>query len=248
MAKRISVVLSQGQSNHPAKRHLEEDLVTALMLEPGIDVTVVPNLYDLKPDGTGILALQGITGHMVVLSWLYSRAAFWTLDRHGILGQEGQTLLKSGDEEEEDDEEDGEREQAEAKADDKPRVRDSREVPRRKIYCLDLRSHDAVQVYVDEIKRIAAENATQVVNLMDWIGGQAQGPQLGRYLQPTNDTALGGGSENGNGAASGNGSAGGNGSASGNGSTTGRGAAAGKAPPAGHGQEPSAEAPAAGVP
>ena len=31
MAKRISVVVSQGQSQNPAKRNLEESIVTALM-------------------------------------------------------------------------------------------------------------------------------------------------------------------------------------------------------------------------
>ena len=33
MATRISVVISQGQSQHPAKRQLEEDLVAGLMME-----------------------------------------------------------------------------------------------------------------------------------------------------------------------------------------------------------------------
>ena len=55
MAKRIAVVVSQGQSQNPAKRGLEEDLVAALLMEPGIDVTVIPNLYDLAPDGTGMV-------------------------------------------------------------------------------------------------------------------------------------------------------------------------------------------------
>ena len=58
MAKRITVVVSQGQSQSPAKRNLEENLVAALLMEPGVDVVVVPHLYDLKPEGTGVLALQ----------------------------------------------------------------------------------------------------------------------------------------------------------------------------------------------
>ena len=67
---RLTIVISQGQSNNPAKRRLEETLVGTLLLEPGLEVTVIPNLYDLAPDGTGMLCLQGITGDMVVLSWL----------------------------------------------------------------------------------------------------------------------------------------------------------------------------------
>ena len=93
MAKRIAVVVSQGQSNSPAKRGLEEDIVTELILESGIDVTVIPNLYDLTPDGTGMLALQGIKGNMVVLSWLFERGARWILDRNEICGELGESLL-----------------------------------------------------------------------------------------------------------------------------------------------------------
>ena len=46
---RLSVVVSQSPSKNPAKRKLEEDIVTGLLFENGIDVTVVPNLYDIKP-------------------------------------------------------------------------------------------------------------------------------------------------------------------------------------------------------
>src|SRR3954452_4875210 len=118
--KRIAVIISQGQSANPAKRQLEEDIVGSLLMEPGIDVVVIPHLYDLKPDGTGLLALQGIKGNMIVLSWLYDRAARWTLDRFGIAGREGLTTIKAADDEDEDGEEekadtDGEGESAEAK-------------------------------------------------------------------------------------------------------------------------------------
>ena len=103
--KRIAVVVSQGQSANPAKRQLEEDVVAGLLMEPGIDLVVIPHLYDLKPDGTGLLALQGIKGNMIVLSWLYDRGARWTLDRFGIRGQEGLTTIKAADDDDEDDEE-----------------------------------------------------------------------------------------------------------------------------------------------
>ena len=54
MAKRLSVVVSQSPSKNPAKRKLEEDIVAGLLFENGIDVTIVPNLYDIKPDSTGM--------------------------------------------------------------------------------------------------------------------------------------------------------------------------------------------------
>ena len=187
MAKRIAVVVSQGQSNSPAKRGLEEDIVTALILESGIDVTVIPNLYDLTPDGTGMLALQGIKGNMVVLSWLFERGARWILDRNEICGGLGESLL-TADEDEEDEDFD---EPLEAEA--KNRVLDQRDIPKRKIYCIDLRSETTAAPFVEEIKRIANEHTTRVVGLTDWLGGEGRTPeQTERFLHPTNDTALGG--------------------------------------------------------
>lgn len=185
MAKRITVVVSQGQSTNPAKRRLEEDVVTSLLMEPGMDVTVIPHLYDLKSDGTGMLALQGVSGDMVVLSWLYERAARWTLDRHGIRGEPGSTLLIDA-EQDDDDEPDEES----PPADDKSRVADQRPVPKRRIYCIDLRVAPEAKSYVDEVKRIAAECRMQLVSIGGWVGGQPSSQQLDRYLTPTNTTAL----------------------------------------------------------
>jgi NAD-dependent dihydropyrimidine dehydrogenase PreA subunit len=163
MAKRLSVVISQSPSKNPKKKKLEEDIVMGLMIESGIDVTVVPNLYDLKADGTGMLALKKLSGNMVVCSWLFERAAHWVLDRNQIHGHVGETLLKNDDEEFDD-------EAAEEEAeDDKDRVIDQREIPDRKIYCLDFKSTTRANEYIEEIKRIHAENAVQVIGL----GGSA---------------------------------------------------------------------------
>ncbi len=186
MAKRIAVVVSQGQSANPAKRQLEEDLVAGLLMEPGIDVVVIPHLYDLKADGTGLLALSGIPGNVIVLSWLFDRAARWTLDRFGIRGLEGLTTIKAAEDDEEEEDEGAGEEAAETKE----RVVDSRQMPNRKIYCLDLRVHQQAQPYLDEVKRIARENSMQLMGLDSWIGGSPKQEQLARYIQPTNDTAL----------------------------------------------------------
>ncbi len=193
MAKRIAVVLSQGQSAHPAKRQLEEDIAAALLMEPGIDLVIIPHLYDLKPDGTGTLALTNIKGNMIVLSWLYDRGTRWTLDRMGIRGKEGLSLLKSPTEDDEDEDE----EAAEAKedvSDEKVRVNDSRDLPNRKIYCIDLRVANQAAAFVSEVKRIANEASMQLLGL----GGLGMSPirpapspeVLARFAQPTNNTAL----------------------------------------------------------
>ena len=82
----------------------------------------------------------------------------------------------------------------------KARVNDARELPNRRIYCLDLRMHSQAAIYIEEIKRIAAENATTIVGLElgmnpsslgQWIGGSPQPEQLARYIAPTNDTSVG---------------------------------------------------------
>lgn len=177
MAKKLTVVISQGQSANPARRKLEEDLVAGLLFERDVEVTVVPNLYDLPPDGTGMLCLQGIAGDMVVLSWLFPRAAHWILDRNGIRGQVGQTLLvgESGEEEEDEEEE---------AAAEKARVVDSRDIPKRKVYCLDLRVASEAAPFLEEIRRIGKEATVETVSLLGWIGGKPKPEQMERYLNP----------------------------------------------------------------
>ena len=196
MPKRLTVVVSQGQSSNPQKRKLEEDLVAALLFEPGIEVTIVPHLYDLKPDGPGMLGLQAITTDFVVLSWLYERAARWTLDRNNIRGKAGTTLLVHESDEDDDDLLDDEPEA------EKPRVIDTRPIPNRLIYCIDLRVSNNLQEYVDEVKRIHREVSTPVVELGGLNGSPSPAPrqsptaeQLARVANPTNDTALKDGGE-----------------------------------------------------
>ncbi len=182
MAKRITVVISQGQSANPVKRALEETLVGALLMERGVDVTVVPHLYDLAPGSTGMLCLEGIAGDMVILSWLYPRGAHWSLDRNGIKGHFGESLLKSeADDDEDDDEiEDAADEEADAKERVGPRA-----VPNRKIYHLHLALFDKPDPYVEEIRRIVAEGSVQTVDLLGWIGGTPKPEQMERFVNPS---------------------------------------------------------------
>src|SRR5689334_3089129 len=144
---RLTVVLSQAQGKNPTKRALEESITAALILEPGLDVSIVPYLYDLDAEHTGRLFLESVGGDMVVLAWMFPRAAFWVLDRDGIKGHFGESQLKSANADE--DEEDGEPAPA--------RGIGAVGVPDRHIYCLDLRDHADFQVYVEEVRRIAAE-------------------------------------------------------------------------------------------
>jgi NAD-dependent dihydropyrimidine dehydrogenase PreA subunit len=144
--QKVTVVLSQAQGKNPAKRALEESIAAALILEPELDVSIVPYLYDLGEGHTGRMFLESVRGDMVVLAWMYPRAAFWLLDRDGIRGHYGENRIEKKDEDEEEDVE-------------KPESKGigSVEVPDRHIYCLDLRDHTDHRVYVDEVNRIASE-------------------------------------------------------------------------------------------
>src|SRR5207249_11757463 len=146
---RLTVVLSQAQGKNPAKRALEESITAALIMEPGLDVSVVPYLYDLDAEHTGRLFLESVPGDMVVLSWMYPRAAFWLLDRDGIKGHYGESQLKPPTAAEDEDEE--------AEQPERPKGIGSVNTPDRHIYCLDLRDFTKHEPYVEEVQRIAAE-------------------------------------------------------------------------------------------
>src|SRR6267142_2478966 len=104
-AKKVTVVIAQSPGKNPVKRNVEETIAAALLLDPQFDVSLVSHLYDLTPDHTGMLFLKSVRGDMIVLSWLFPRAARWILDRNSVKGHEGVSLLKSagGEEDEEED-------------------------------------------------------------------------------------------------------------------------------------------------
>lgn len=145
--KKLQVILSQAQGKDPVRRGLEEEIAAALLLEPGIDLGIVPHLYDLQLGHTGRMFMENIHGDMVVLSWLYSRAAYWLLDRNEIRGQLGETTNLSQQPADED-EETEENQKA-------PGI-GSVGVPDRSIYCLDLRDTRDHRKYLEEIRRILA--------------------------------------------------------------------------------------------
>jgi hypothetical protein len=145
---RLTVVLSQAQGKNPTRRALEEALAAALLMEPGVDLSVIPYLYDLDANHTGRLYLESVSGDMVVLAWMYPRAAFWLLDRDGIKGHFGESLLKPPADDED---------EAEAGEPEPPRGIGAVGVPERHIYCLDLRDFASHEPYVREVRRIAEE-------------------------------------------------------------------------------------------
>jgi NAD-dependent dihydropyrimidine dehydrogenase PreA subunit len=147
MSSRLTVVVSQAQGKNPAKRALEESIVAALVMEGGLDVSVIPYLYDLDANHTGRLFLEGVRGDLCVLSWNFPRAAFWLLDRDGIKGHFGESQLKPSSD---NDDEEGEEPAP-------PKGIGAGDLPARWIYCLDLRDFNSHEPYVAEVRRIAGE-------------------------------------------------------------------------------------------
>jgi len=172
-ATKLTVVISQSQSKNPRHRQLEEEIATRLIMESDIEVSLVPHLYDMSADHTGMLFLKSIPGDFVVLSWLYPRGARWVLDRQGIKGHEGESYLVSDDDDFEEPEES-----------ERPDSIGSLDVPDRNIYVIDMRVQTKAEPFIEEIERINTESTRQPLDLMSFINGQPQAEQLQRYLAP----------------------------------------------------------------
>jgi hypothetical protein len=136
MLARIPVVLSQAPAAGTDARQLEEALIAELMFEPGVDVSVVPHLAQLREGTTGLLCLQGIKGDFVVLTWLEPEAARRLLLQRGVSGRDWWALK--------------------ARKLELPRSVATEESPRphRRMHVMQLDATVAVDHYVREIRRL----------------------------------------------------------------------------------------------
>lgn len=171
--KKLTVVICQAQGRNPVKRQLEEDILASLMAEADVDVSLLPHLYDMPQNHSGMEFLRSVPGPLLVFGWLYERAIRWTLDRAMIRGQIGETCLKNEDDEADEDEE-------------LPELRGigSVDVPERRVYCIDLRATDSAEEYVDEVRRMVTAEQENSFDLMSFIQGNPKQEQLSRYLNP----------------------------------------------------------------
>jgi NAD-dependent dihydropyrimidine dehydrogenase PreA subunit len=140
----LSIILCRDRNQRTEQEVLVAALTAAMERRPQCDVTVLPHLVDLAPNGPGMRLLRSISGPMVVLAWLYPQAAFWVLDANGVRGRmgggspavtgtatTGRGFTRAG-------------------------------IPDREIWCLDLRQYGQPEPYLAEIERIAASGATGV--------------------------------------------------------------------------------------
>jgi len=145
MPRRLPVVISQTSSGSAARRHLEEALITNLLLESGLDVNIVPNIPDLSADQTGLLCLEGIQGAMVLVSWLSDVDAHAALTDRGILARLGRTSFSK---------ETDKRSQLETQP------------TTRVLYAIDLKTFDAPEPICAEIRRIRDDLATPTLSIL----------------------------------------------------------------------------------
>lgn len=173
----LTVIVSAGQSRNPEKRALEKAVSEAASQLDGVRVLCIPHLYDLAKDGETYQSLRTIPGDLVLITWLFTRAAHWILDRNGIRGQVGAVELEQqfDDEEEADDAENSQEE----------RVVDSQPRPARRIFTLDFRVSNSAEDFVREIQRIAELPAASLASKPLTLEA------LTRFEQPTNDTYVG---------------------------------------------------------
>ena len=149
----LTVVVSRGQSRNPQKRKLEQAVADASAKIDGVEVLMIPHLYDLPKSSESFASLKAITGDIVLVSWIYARAAHWVLDRNGIGGQVGDVELAADDADGDDDAEVSDDSESEPV----DRVTDLNPRPDRNIYGLDLKLAENADLFVTEIRRIAGQ-------------------------------------------------------------------------------------------
>ncbi len=155
MSYRLTVVWSEPRTPWPAQEQLGRAVLDRLAQAPEVAVAVVPHLYDLAPDGAGVEYLRSIRGPMLVLAWLYPRAAFWLLDAHGVSGRMGATAFFPVEELPEDSAAARRGPARTAAVGKKPQG--TRAADQRTIWCIDLRDHERAEPLVAEVERIVRE-------------------------------------------------------------------------------------------
>ena len=189
--KKINVVISQAPGKNPVKRQLEEEIATRLILSGSAEVSVVPHLYDLTTDHTGMLWLKSLKGDLIVLGWLFPRAIRWVLDRNGVKGKEGESRLNRASDEEDVDQLESE---GGAETESTSQAIGALNVPNRTIFAIDLRDDPDPETYIKEIERLSQVMTVPLVELNGLQGIPFQSSKPGA---PATNGSLNNGSANG---------------------------------------------------
>ncbi len=136
MTTRTTIIISEACDSDSTRPAFVHDLAAALSRRPDVQVVMMPHLYDLDADGPGMRRLRCVQGDMIVLAWLYPRAAYWILNAGGITGRMGDVPSVSN-------------EQVASAV-----VEHSDSSTDRTIWCLDLREHGEVGPILARVERI----------------------------------------------------------------------------------------------
>ena len=84
----VSCARQSGSSppNGEHRRAFDEAFIAAVSQQSLCSITIIPHLYDLPSDGPVFQHLQTFEEHLIVATWLPSRAAFWVLATAGVSG------------------------------------------------------------------------------------------------------------------------------------------------------------------
>lgn len=93
MSQGLTIVLCEAPGPGPAERWTEQGIGQALGRLPGVELVVLPHLYDLAPEGPAVGRLRAIEGDFILLAAVYPRAAYWVLRANGIGGRMGPTAM-----------------------------------------------------------------------------------------------------------------------------------------------------------
>jgi len=135
MNDNLTVIISKDQSDRDSRKQLQQEIADALVKRPGVTVLTVPHLYYLSADGPGIDAIRAVKGPMIVVSWLYARAAFWTLAAAGVEGR-----LANGE------------------------STDGEDDDRRAIWCFDLHKFRTVDALLEKLEPILARSPAETAS------------------------------------------------------------------------------------
>ena len=102
MAIRIPVVISQHERRSGSIADYEEQLITRIVMESGLDATLIADLKSIEVDSTDHLCLEGLKGDFALATWESSHYVCSHLHRLGIPSVEiipvdGSPKTKSGD-------------------------------------------------------------------------------------------------------------------------------------------------------
>lgn len=141
MAPRISVVISQFERRQGQRADFEEQLITRLLFENGLDATLIADLKSIATDTTDHLCLEGIKGDFVLATWespqyVAEHLARLKIGGFSIVPMDGSPSLPSPD-----------------------------GSHGKRVYYLDLKSENQLDRVISQIKKLVESKNTAVYNI-----------------------------------------------------------------------------------